>query len=128
MAANPYIIDQPRRLVTVKLSGTVHGTLVAATFEAIYRDPAAGPGFDILWDGSAITRLLFERGDLASFVRLSKEFSDIASSGRDIILVERSLDAAMAHMYAVMMRAQQRAVHVCSSITDVNQVLAASKV
>ena len=126
MTANPYRIDQSKRLVTVQLSGPVRGTLIAATFEAIYRDPACGRGFDILWDGSTITELLFERADLPSFVRLNQEYGDIASSGRDIIFVERSLDKAMADMYAVMMREQHRAVHVCSSMDEVNRVLDAT--
>jgi len=127
MTANPYRIDQSKRLVTVQLSGAVRGTLIAATYEAIYGDPACGPGFDILWDGSTITELLLERGDMPSFVRLNREFSEIASSGRDIILVERALDKAMADMYAVMMRAQQRTVLVCLSMTEVNRVRAATQ-
>jgi hypothetical protein len=118
----PYSIDDSRRLVTVPLSGSVHGASIAATYAAIYSDPGCGVGFDILWDGSTITELMFERDDLPSFVRLNQEFSALASSGRDIILVARSLDKAMADMYAVMMRGQRRAVHVCLSMQEVLQV------
>jgi hypothetical protein len=66
---------------------------------------------------------MFERDDLPSFVRLNHEFSSLARSGRDIILVTRSLDKAMADMYAVMMRAERRAVHVCQSMGEVQQIL-----
>jgi len=128
MAANayPYRIDDSKRLVTVELSGSVHGAQIAATYAAIYRDPACAPGLDILWDGSMITELMFERDDLPSFVRLNQEFSSLASSGRDIILVARSLDKAMADMYSVMMRAQRRAVQVCLSMHEVKQILDAT--
>jgi hypothetical protein len=128
MTANSYAysIDESKRLITVRLSGSVHGAQIAATFTAIYRDPACAPGLDILWDGSSITELIFERDDMPSFVRLNQEFSDLASSGRDIILVARSLDKAMADMYTVMMRAQRRAVVVCMSMYEVQQILDAT--
>jgi hypothetical protein len=121
--AYPFIIDSAKRLVTATMSGSVPGTRIAATIAAIYTDPACGPGFDILWDFSTITELMFERDDLPSFVRLSQEFSRLSESGRDIILVTRTLDKEMAEMYAVMMRAQRRAVHVCLSMYEATQVL-----
>ena len=99
---------------------------IAATFATIYRDPAYEPGFDIFWDTSTITELILERDDLPSFVRLNEEFSTLASSGRDIILVARSLDQAIGDMYAVMMRTQRRTVHVCVSMEEVQQILAST--
>jgi hypothetical protein len=71
---------------------------------------------------------MFERDDLPSFVRLNQEFSQLSQSGRDIILVTRKLDKDMAEMYAVMMRAQRRAVHICSSMDEVTQLLRAKVV
>jgi hypothetical protein len=126
-AAYPYTIDSSRRLVTATMSGSVPGTRIAATIGAIYGDPACGPGFDILWDFSTITELMFERDDLPSFVRLSQEFAPLSQFGRDIILVTRTLDKEMAGMYAVMMRAQSRAVHICSSMYDVTRILGAKE-
>lgn len=125
MTANsyPYSINVPQRVITVRLSGAVHGSQIAATYAAIYGDPACARGMDILWDGSSITELIFERDDMPSFVRLNQEFSDLASSGRDIILVARSLDKTMADMYTVMMSAQRRAVHVCMSMDELHQIL-----
>lgn len=124
--AYAYSVDHPRRLVTVRISGAVHGTQVAATYAAIYRDPASGPGFDIFWDTSRVTELILESDDLPSFVRLSQEFSTPAKPGRDIIFVARTLDQAVADMYAVMMRTEHRAVHVCSSMDEVHQILGAT--
>jgi hypothetical protein len=126
MTASPYPfrIDMSKRQVTATMSGSVPGTRIAATIAAIYGDPACGPGFDILWDFSTITELMFERDDLPSFVRLSQEFSHLSESGRDIILVTRTLDKEMAQMYAVMMRAQRRTVHICSSMYEATQILA----
>ena len=121
--AYAYSVDHPGRLVTVRISGAVHGTQVAATYAAIYRDPACGPGFDIFWDTSKVTELILERDDLPSFVRLSQEFSTSAAPGRDIIFVARLLDQAIADMYALMMRTERRAVHVCSSMDEVHQIL-----
>jgi hypothetical protein len=121
--AYPYTIDSSKRLVIATMSGSVPGTRIAATIAAIYGDPICGPGFDILWDFSTITELMFERDDLPSFVRLSQEFSPLSQSGRDIILVTRTLDKEMAEMYAVMMRAQHRAVHVCLSMYEATQIL-----
>jgi hypothetical protein len=119
----PYTIDGVRPLVIVQMSGTVHGAQIAATYRAIYGDPGFGPGFDVLWDATAITELLFEPADLGSFVRLHEDFGDLASSGRDIIVVKRPLDNAMADMYLVMMKKQHRAVHVCRSRSEAEVIL-----
>ena len=124
--AYAYHLDAAKRLVTVPLSGSVSGARIASTYTMIYSDAACAEGFDILWDGSSITELMFERDDLPSFVRLNQKFASLASSGRDIILVARSLDKAMADMYAVMMRAERRAVHVCLSMGEVRQILDAA--
>src|ERR1700730_8811950 len=124
-SAYPFHIDTSKRLVTATMSGSVPGTRIAATIAAIYGHPACGPGFDILWDFSTISELMFERDDLPSFVRLSQEFSHLSQSGRDIIFVTRTLDKNMAEMYAVMMRGQRRAVHICMSMDEVTQLLGA---
>jgi hypothetical protein len=126
-SAYPYRIDTSKRLVTATMFGSVPGTRIAATIAAIYGDPACGQAFDILWDFSTITELIFERDDLPSFVRLSRQFSHLSQSGRDIILVTRKLDKEMAEMYAVMMRAQRRAVHICASMYEVMQILSAKE-
>jgi hypothetical protein len=125
MTANayPYSIDGRTGLITVTMSGSVPGQRIATTFVAIYGDPACGPRYDILWDGSTITELMFERDDLPSFVRLNKQYATLAQSGRDIILVARALDKGMAEMYAVMMKPQRRTVHVCASLGEVHQIL-----
>ena len=118
----PYTIDPAARLATAQLSGSVRGPDIAATYATIYRDPAFGPGFDLLWDATAITELLLDLNDLPSFVRLHSEFGDVASSGRDIILVTRPMDKMMANMYATMMKKQNREVRVCTSRQEVEQL------
>jgi hypothetical protein len=119
----PYTIDGVLPLVIVLMSGTVHGAQIAATYRTMYRDPGFGPRFDVLWDATAITELLFEPDDLGSFVRLHEEFGDVASSGRDILVVRRPLDKAMADVYLVMMKKQPRAVHVCRSRSEADVIL-----
>ena len=118
----PCTIDPAARLATVRLSGSVRGPDIAAAYAAIYRDPAFGPRFDLLWDGTAVTELLFDLDDLPSFVRLHSEFGEVASSGRDIILVTRPMDKMMADMYAAMMKKQNREVHVCTSRQEVERL------
>ena len=124
-SAYPYSIDDRTGVITVKLSGTVPGQRIAATIAAIYGDPTCGHCFDILWDGSTITELMFERDDLPSFVRLNQQYAALAQSGRDVILVARALDKAMANIYASMMKPQRRQVHVCSSMDEVSRILGA---
>ena len=85
--AFPYTMDVPGKLITIQMPGSVHGTQIASTFETVNRDPAFGPGFDLLWDGRTVMELLFDRDDLPSFVRLQEQFGELASTGRDIILV-----------------------------------------
>jgi hypothetical protein len=62
------------------------------------------PGFNVLWDGTAIRELLMEKDDMLEFVQIQRDFGDIAGSGRDVIVTTRPLDKVMAGMYAAMMK------------------------
>jgi hypothetical protein len=119
----PYVIDADAGIATVTLSGTVQGRDIAETMESVFRAFDWRPGFDILWDGSQITELLFEKDDLPSFVRVQQAFAHAAGDGCDIILVARKLDDVMAQMYTVLMRNQRRKVHVCRSASEARAII-----
>ena len=57
----PYVVDHANRVVVVTVSGRVSGTDIAATIRAIYDDLEWQAGFGVVWDGSGVTELLFER-------------------------------------------------------------------
>jgi hypothetical protein len=118
-----YVIDHARGLVTVTMSETVTGAQVGTAIEAIYGDPAWRPGYDVLWDGTGITQLLFEKSDLPTFVALQRDYAELAGHGRDVILVIRALDFVMAKTYALMMRSAPRPVYVFKSLTEAREIL-----
>lgn len=118
-----YSIDPERRLGSVTLSGTVTGVDIADTIRNIYRDSAWQAGFDIYWDCSGITQLLMEKDDQRGFVELHRAHANVAT-GRDIIVVTRPLDYAMAMGYAAFMKHESRRVHVCRSTEEASVLLA----
>jgi hypothetical protein len=119
----PHQIDRSRRLAIARVAGTVHGHEIAGMIEGLFKDPAWEPGFDVVWDGTAVTELLLEPDDIAKLVRLHSEYAAV-SPRREIVFVTRGLDRAMAQMYAVRMKAIGRSVHVCKSQAEVDTVLA----
>lgn len=118
-----YVIDSGNRLATGTLSGIVHGSDIASGIKAVYEDPAWQPGFDTVWDSTGIEQLLLQLGDLPSFVALHRDYVTRSGTGKEIIIVSRAIDTAMAKTYAVMMRNAARAVHVCHSRTQAAQIL-----
>jgi len=117
-----YVIDHSRRFARVTLSGPVHGHEIAATMEALYQDPNWVAGFAILWDAMELTELLLDRPDLPLFVEIQKKYV-AAHPSREIILVQRPLDVAMAQMYALFMKTAAHKVFVCRSEEKANELL-----
>ena len=118
-----YAIDITARLATVTLAGTVRGTDIASAMEAVFGDSSWEPGFDLLWQASGITELLFERDDLPGMITLQRRLAARAGGGREVILVSRSLDEDMAKMYALMMRGEGQTVSICRSMADAVRLL-----
>jgi hypothetical protein len=117
------VISDANRLATGTLSGSVRGSDTAAAIQTLYNDRAWEPGFDTFWDCRGITELLFELKDLPNIVALQHASSGRAGTGIEIILVERMLDDGMASMYAAMMRAKVRTVHICRSVDEAERLL-----
>jgi hypothetical protein len=118
-----YAIDAKKQLATGTFSGSVEGAEIASVFRAVYTDVAWQPGFDTLWDCTGITQLLLGPADLASIVAVHREFSSVAGTGLEIIVVSRSLDHVMAKIYSVMMKNQARRVRVCQSVAEAAGIL-----
>jgi len=98
----PYVVDHTKRVVFVTVSGRVSGTDIADSIRAIYEDSNWQPGFGIVWDGSGVTELLFERGDVAGLIEVQRSFRERAGSGRDVIITHRPLDEAVAKTYILL--------------------------
>lgn len=118
----PYTFDSEHRVVRVRLEGRITGPLIADAISAIYRDPRWQKGFDILWNARGITELLFEAEDQPGFVELQRTMAALAGGGRDVILVSRPIDAAMAAAYKHMARAVKE-VHVVRTEQEVRTIL-----
>jgi hypothetical protein len=123
----PYVVDEASRLVTVFLPPVVHGQKIAETMEAMFQDTQWKPGFNVLWDGTAIRELLMEKDDMLEFMQIQRDFSDIAGSGCDVIVTTRPLDRVMAGMYAAMMKHEARTAHVCQSMSEAMLILQTSR-
>jgi hypothetical protein len=112
----PYRIDPARRLAIVTVSGAVHGRDISTTMTALFADRGWAPGHRILWDSRGITELLFQERDLPEFLAVQKAHDTVAPA-REVIVVTRELDKAMATAYANLVRSLHQ-VHVCRSMDD----------
>ena len=118
----PYVVDPEHRVVRVRMEGRVTGPPVAETISAIYHDARWQKGFYILWHARGITELILEPGDQPGFVELQRTLGPLAGNGRDVILVSRAIDAAMAAAYKHMAR-PVREVHVVRTDEEARTIL-----
>jgi hypothetical protein len=95
---------KPAQPAIVMLSGRVTGADLAQTIHAIYSDPAWQSGLNIIWDGTQITELHFERPDLAELVAVQQASRERAGGGRDVIITARVIDEMMANMYVTIVK------------------------
>lgn len=121
--AVPYSIDGKRRYAQAVLSGIVTGQDIARTIEAIYDSPDWRPGFDIIWNFAGVTDLVFDTDDLESLVALRRARADAGGAGRDIIVIKRILDDALARLYAAMTKNERRRTRLCASEDTALEIL-----
>jgi hypothetical protein len=122
--AFPFVIDSERRFVQATFSEIVTGRDLVLTAEAIYDDPDWRPGFDIIWNCAQITNLIFDAGDADEFASLQRAHAHAGAGGRDIIIVKRILDDAMARLYAAMRENDRRRTRLCASEATALEILA----
>jgi hypothetical protein len=119
----PYTIDPERRLARVTVAGSVAAPEVTATILALLQDEHWQPGYDVLVDCRTVTELILEPGDPRAFVNLIVQHADRAGSGRDVIIVNRSVDDAMAKVYAAFAQMGPRPAYVCRLETEADAIL-----
>ena len=113
--AFPYVIEPWRAAATVTLSGTVRGAAIAQTNVAIFHDYQWKPGFNRVWVGTNITELLFEKSDHPTLAAVDRLYATLIGRGREVFIVDRERDRAMARIYAVMMLHEGRTVYLCDT-------------
>lgn len=123
----PYVIEPAKRLATVTVSGSVRGSDLIDTANALYHDAAWVAHADALWHCLAITELLLERNDLPRFRELQREVAMASGDGCDVILVGRPLDKMMARAYVSIARGIRRRTYVCGSEAEAHLLLASRK-
>ena len=100
----PYFIDAALGVGVVTMAGRVRGADMADSMRAICSDPGWRSGFGVVWDGLAITELLFEKDDIAGFLALQRSIGGRAGPGRDVIVTHRPLDEAIAKLYIALVK------------------------
>ncbi len=120
---HPFTIDAASGLASVSMGRTVKGTDIDETLRALYQHADWRQGFSTLWDALSLTSLCLEFDDLPRLVATQREFSAVAGPGRDVLVVRRPIDRAMAEMYATMARACGRTTHVCRTREEAAQIL-----
>lgn len=119
-----YVIDPDRRLALVTVSGSVDGTVFAEATRALYMDPAWGPGFDAIWDLTAVRQIVVEWEELQGLAAMDRQHAELAGDGRDIAVVARDLDEVVVEAYAHLSQGGPRRSLVCHSMQEAWDLLA----
>jgi len=119
----PYQIDRRQRRATVTVPDIVRADDVAETIRALYRDSQWERGFSTFWDARKITAMDLALTDLVAFTQLQREYADVASGGRDVVLIKREEDYEVALLYETLAREGPRPSHVCRHEFEANTLL-----
>jgi hypothetical protein len=107
----------------VEMFGQVNGEDVYRAMAAVYSDPKWKKDFDVAWDLTSVTQLLFEWGDFTQWIELDSDLADLVGSGRDLILVNSDLHASVVQAYALIAARTHRKAEVFRSETALQQAL-----
>jgi hypothetical protein len=118
-----YNIDPGRRIAAVTVSGVTSGSELAEATRALYEDENWRDGTDVIWDLTEVTELLLEWGDLQGLIAIDRQYAEVAGSGRDVIVVARKLDEAMARIHSNLSKSGPRQSHVCRSLVEARVIL-----
>lgn len=116
-------LDLERRLATVQLTGAVNGDELAEATVALLHD--AGPGWlDMVWDGTDITALHLIPGDLERVLEVKVHRpDDMAEPRLDVLVVRRTLDVMIAHLFVMLARRHGLHAYVCRSMDEARKFL-----
>jgi hypothetical protein len=118
-----YTIDPQRRLARVTVAGSVGAPEVTDIILALLQDEQWQPGYDVVCDCREVTELILEARDPRAFVKLIADRADRAGAGRDVIIVNRSVDYAMAKVYAAFAQMGPRPAYVCCLESEAEAIL-----
>ena len=100
-------------------SGAVTGQTLVGALRALHDDPRWRFGLDLLWDCRAVTGLALAPDELAALIEMGTEDTE----GRDVSIVRRDLDEAIAVLFRHVAGRRGKEAHVCYGIDDALAVL-----
>ena len=108
-------IDPASRLACIRMWGVVTGPEMLEAARSVHEDPAWQPGFDVVWDCSAVRSHDVVPADIEPLVREEAASGD----GRDVLVCSPSTsDRAIKEMIAAFCRRRGKDVTVCTSLAE----------
>jgi hypothetical protein len=87
-----------RRLARVTIAGDIEGLVVFEAIEGLAAHPDWQPGFDMIWDGRAITFLAMMSRDVDAAVAKLADLDGRLGDGRSAVVLRRTVDLNMARL------------------------------
>ncbi len=115
------VFDLHRRHATVAHTGAVEGRDLADAVDLLYTSAQWQTGLNVLWDGTGITALVVEPGDVAGLVDAHERHEAVAAGSRNALLAVRADDRLIAELFVTLSR---RLTAPYRLFTDRNEALA----
>jgi hypothetical protein len=90
--AYAYQIYPALRFGRVTFTGTVNGASIREAMTSLFNDARWEPGFDVLWDGRKVQRLLLEMKDVQEIADLTGMLREEMGEGRAAVITTRDVD------------------------------------
>ena len=101
-------IDRATRRALGVLSGSVTGHEFAEAMDALYHDPAWSPGFEVLWDFTAVRELLVDRQGVETIVAAARACRPRMGVGRTAIAIPNEMHQTIASLVVYKTRGEGR--------------------
>jgi hypothetical protein len=117
---------EPLGRVFVRMSGVVDGARVVSAITNVFSDERWQHHFDIVWDLSHASELLFEWSDYENWLEFHKEAGSQVVNGKCLILVSSDLHETILNVYAQLARKSPRPVFIFRAHHELETALAKS--
>ena len=97
-----HFIDPASQFAGIHLRGQVNGDDIVASFEAVYGSPDWGLDFDLLWELSDVTSLIFDDDHLARFAQAVRILMPRMGHGHTAVVVRREDDFVLAKLLCAL--------------------------
>ena len=102
------VIDGTHEVGIATVSGPVDDTTLLAALDQLYLSADWHPGYDAIWDGRGITKLVVDPAGSTGIARRVQSYASRIAAGRTAVVTQRTMDRLFAEMLFARLRCPEQ--------------------